>query len=137
MASRMTQLLMVAALMSALPAQAQVASRPRPALTEMSASLEATVHQVEPAVVEIFTTSYAPADGVVPRTADLVTTQRSSGSGVIVDAEGDVVTNAHVVRGANRLRVEMVIPAARTSILGARSRTVAAEVVGLDLETDL
>jgi hypothetical protein len=25
-----------------------------------SASLEATVHQVEPAVVEIFTTSYAP-----------------------------------------------------------------------------
>jgi len=137
MATRMTQLVMVAALMSALPAHAQVAARPRPALTEMSASLEATVHQVEPAVVEIFTTSYAPADGVVARTADLVTTQRASGSGVIVDAEGYVVTNAHVVRGANRLRVEMVIPAAGTSILGARSRTVAAEVVGLDLETDL
>ena len=137
MATRMTQWVMVAALMSALPSEAQTAARTRPALTEMSASLEATVHQVEPAVVEIFTTSYAPADGVVPRTADLVTTQRASGSGVIVDAEGYVVTNAHVVRGANRLRVDMVIPVAGTSILGARSRTVAAEVVGLDLETDL
>jgi len=121
----------------ASPSHAQVAARPRPALTEMSASLEATVHQVEPAVVEIFTTSYAPADGVVPRTADLVTTQRASGSGVIVDADGYVVTNAHVVRGANRLRVEMVTPVAGVSILASRSRTVAAEIVGLDLETDL
>src|ERR1044071_4781511 len=128
MASRMTQLLMVAALMSALPAQAQVASRPRPALTEMSASIETTVRQVEPAVVEIFTTSYAPADGVVPRTADLVTTQRASGWGVIVDPEGCGVTSADVVRGANRVRVELVTPAAGASILASRSRTVAAEV---------
>ena len=145
MATRMTQLVTatVVALASALPAQAQGAgsepraARPRPALTEMSAALEATVHQVEPAVVEIFTTSYAPADGVVPRSADLVTTQRASGSGVIVDPEGYVVTNAHVVRGANRLRVELMTPVAGTSILSARGRTVAAEVVGLDLETDL
>jgi serine protease Do len=137
MATRMTQLVIGAALAGVLPAQAQVTPRPRAALTEMSASLEATVHQVEPAVVEIFTTSFAPADGAVPRAADLVTTQRSSGSGVIVDPEGYVVTNAHVVRGANRLRVELTTPVAGTSILSARSRTVPADVVGLDLETDL
>jgi serine protease Do len=127
----------MAALVGAGTAQAQGVARTRPALTEMSAALEATVHQVEPAVVEIFTTSYAPADGVVARTADLVTTQRSSGSGVIVDPEGYVVTNAHVVRGANRLRVELVTPVGGTSILTPRSRMVTAEVVGLDLETDL
>jgi serine protease Do len=146
MTTRMTQVMtaIAAVLVTALPAQGQVAqaqsaARPRAALalTEMSASLEAAVRQVEPAVVEIFTTSYAPADGLVPRTADLVTTQRSSGSGVIVDPEGYVVTNAHVVRGANRLRVELVTPGAGASVLAARSRTVAAEVVGLDLETDL
>jgi serine protease Do len=128
----------VAALAGALPVEAQsVAGEPRAALTEMSASLETTVHQVEPAVVEIFTTAYAPGDGVVPKTSDLVTTHRGSGSGVIVDSEGYVVTNAHVVRGANRLRVEMVVPVQGRSILASRSRTVAAEVVGIDLETDL
>ena len=140
-----TRLMMaaVALLGGVLPAQAQGAAgeqraaRPRFALTEMSASLEATVRQVEPAIVEIFTTSYAPADGLVPRTGDLVTTQRSSGSGVIVDPEGYVVTNAHVVRGATRLRVELMTPVAGTSSLASRSRTVAADVVGIDLETDL
>jgi serine protease Do len=127
----------MAVLVSAPPARAQSAARPRPALTEMSGALEATVRQVEPAVVEVFTTSYGPADGLVPRTADLVTTQRASGSGVIVDPEGYVVTNAHVVRGASRLRIEMTTPAQGTSILASRSRSVPAEIVALDLETDL
>jgi serine protease Do len=135
--TRTTMAMTVAALVAALPVQAQQGVVRRAAITEMSASLEAAVRQVEPAVVEIFTTSYAPADGLVPRSADLVTTQRASGSGVIVDAEGYVLTNAHVVRGANRLRVEIAAGAGGTSILASRSRTVAAEIVGLDLETDL
>ena len=61
---------------------------------------------------------------MVPRSADLVTTQRASGSGVIVDPEGYILTNAHVVRGAQRLRVELSIPAMGRSILATRSRTV-------------
>jgi serine protease Do len=66
-----------------------------------------------------------------------VTTERGSGSGVIVDPGGYIVTNAHVVAGARRVQVELPIPAAGTSILAARSRTMAASVVGIDLETDL
>ena len=72
-----------------------------------------------------------------PRTADLVTTQRASGSGVIVDRDGYIVTNAHVVRGAQRLRVEVPLPTIGQSILARRSRTVSGQIVGIDLETDL
>src|SRR5689334_6057541 len=127
---------MAAVLGGAAPLGAQGVARAA-ATPELSASLEAAVRQVEPSVVEIFTTSYAPGDGVVARAADLVTTQRASGSGVIVDPEGFIVTNAHVVRGAYKLRVELPTPAAGRSILATRSRTVPAEIVGIDLETDL
>jgi serine protease Do len=77
------------------------------------------------------------AEGIVPNTADLVTTQRASGSGVIVDPEGFIVTNAHVVRGVQRVRVNIPIPAVGQSILAASSRIVTGELVGMDLETDL
>ena len=71
---------------------------------ELSRSTEALARLVSPAVVQIFTTSYVPAEGVVARASDLVTTQRAAGSGVIVGADGYIVTNAHVVAGAQRLR---------------------------------
>jgi len=114
-------------------------SRPRPVATalDLSSSLEAAASQVGPAVVEIFTTAYVPGERVVPRATDLVTTQRGSGSGVIVDSDGYIVTNAHVVRGAQRLRVELPIPATGRSILAASSRSVTGKIVGIDLETDL
>jgi serine protease Do len=56
---------------------------------------------------------------------------------VIVDPDGYILTNAHVVRGAQRLRVELPTPPAGRSILAARSRTVSAQLVGIDVETDL
>ena len=112
-------------------------SRGAAAIADLSGALESAAKIVGPSVVEIFTTSYAPAEGVLPRSADLVTTQRASGSGVIVDADGYILTNAHVVRGAQRLRVELAIPAIGRSILATRSRTVTGTIVGIDLETDL
>ena len=114
-------------------------TEPRAAVTarDLSSSLEATVQGVSPAVVEIFATSRLPGKGIVPRNADLVTTQRASGSGVIVDSDGYVVTNAHVVAGAQQLRLEVPIQAAGHSILATGSRSVTGHVVGIDLETDL
>ena len=56
---------------------------------------------------------------------------------MIVDADGYIVTNAHVVTGAQRLRVDIPLPVTGGSILAARSRTVDAAIVGIDLETDL
>ena len=118
-------------------ASAQARLRAPTTAAELSSALEATAQLVGPAVVEIFTTSYAPGAGLIPRTADLVATERATGSGVIVDADGYIVTNAHVVRGAQQLRVELPVAAAGQSVLARRSRTVRGQVVGIDLETDL
>ena len=53
-------------------------------------------------------------------------TRSTSGSGVILDAGGYIVTNLHVIKGADKLGV---------SLIDGRSTT--AEVVGTDPETDL
>src|SRR5687768_9817648 len=98
-----------------------------PSIVDVSRSVEATTRSVMPAVVEIFATSYRPGQGLVPRAADLVTTERASGSGVIVDPDGYIVTNAHVVPGAQRLQVEMPIPVTGTSILRSEERRVGKE----------
>jgi serine protease Do len=126
-----------ASLLASADTFAQTPGRPAYSAAELSSSLEATTRQVAPAIVQIFTTAFAPGEGLVPRTADLVSTQRASGSGVIVDAGGYIVTNAHVVRGAQRLRVEIPVAVTGRSILAPASRSVGGEVVAIDIETDL
>jgi serine protease Do len=55
--------------------------------------------------------------------------QRSLGSGVIVDTKGYIVTNAHVVEKADRVRV---------NLMGDDpGKTYDAKVIGVDRETDL
>jgi len=124
----------------AASAAAQTAAPPKPlTLTEVSRQLESLSEKVSPAVVQIFATSYAPPDMLVARSADLLPRERSSGSGVIIDPDGYIVTNAHVVSGATRVQVE--VPERRRderrSILKPRGRRVGAQVVAIDHETDL
>jgi serine protease Do len=119
------------------PRQSAAAAKTADNDADLSKAFESTTRLVAPAVVEIFSTSYAPGDGVVPRSADLVSKQRASGSGVIVDPNGYIITNAHVVRGAQRLRVELSTLDSGRSILSTRTRSVTAQVTGIDVETDL
>ena len=104
---------------------------------DLSRSLEATARTAGAAVVRVVTTSYGFGQGLVPSTADLVTTEHASGSGAVVDPDGYIITNAHVVRGALRLRVEVPMAPTGDSILARRSRLVDGQIVGLDQETDL
>jgi len=55
--------------------------------------------------------------------------ERSLGSGVIVDSKGYIVTNAHVVEKADRIRVRLMNDPATV--------TYDATVIGVDKETDL
>jgi serine protease Do len=103
----------------------------------LSSAIENTAKATSAAVVQIFATSFAPGRGLVSQSGDLVTTERASGSGVIVARDGYIVTNAHVVAGARRIRVEIPTASAGQSVLATRSRQADAEVVGIDEETDL
>jgi serine protease Do len=114
-------------------------SRPAapPPLADLDGSIEALVRTVDPAVVQIFTTGLAPGEGLVRAQSELVTSVRASGSGVVVDSAGFIVTNAHVVRGASRIRVEVPVSPSGQSLLARRSQVHVATLVGLDEETDI
>ncbi|HVQ16441.1 MAG TPA: trypsin-like peptidase domain-containing protein, partial [Vicinamibacterales bacterium] len=125
------------ALVSPVSAQERAPAKGIPSLADFDASIEALVRTVDPSVVQVFTSALTPVAGVVTDQSSLVTTQRASGSGVIVDPEGYIVTNAHVVRGASRIRVEIPTTRSGQSVLARRTRVVPARVIGIDDETDL
>jgi serine protease Do len=129
-----SSLLLASLLPVAAAAQVVAPARGAADLAGLSRDLQALSERVKPAVVQILITGYAPADGQLVK-------QRASGSGVILDSDGYVITNAHVVQGARRVQVALAglasgPPGAR-SILKAPGRIVGAVVVGTDLETDL
>ena len=129
-----SRLLLASLLPVAAAAQVVAPGRGGPDLSGLSRDLQSLSERIKPAVVQVLVTGYAPADGQLVK-------QRASGSGVILDSDGYVITNAHVVQGARRVQVALAglasgPPGAR-SILKAPGRVVGAVVVGTDLETDL
>ena len=72
-------------------------------------------------VVEITVTTQAPADGPMGSG-----TAQAQGSGFVYDSSGHVITNAHVVDGAESAKVRF-----------ADGKTYDATVVGVDASTDL
>ena len=69
--------------------------------------------------MQVFVTGYAEPDEDEQAPSEPVL-ERSSGSGVIVDPDGYIVTNAHVVERATRIEVELAL-AATGSAPGSRS----------------
>lgn len=112
----------------------------RDALHQLNDSIEALVRHVSPSVVHIVVSGYGTAKEGDRGQADVVIgKQRAIGSGVIVDPEGYIVTNAHVLNGAQR--IEVVVPSAGTADVppdaDARGQTYQARVVGVAREIDL
>jgi serine protease Do len=80
-------------------------------LSELDHSLERLARAVSPAVVQIDVTGLGPTDDGDPSAASMIVRQHAVGSGVIVDPDGYIMTNAHVVEGARRIRVMLSRPA--------------------------
>ena len=110
-------------------------------LRMMSESSERLAAKVSPSVVKIIVTGYGPVQENGRGEAALIGRQHSIGSGLILDRDGYIVTNAHVVAGAQRVRVSFNAGARGQSLLqlssGSRPRTVDARIVGVDKVTDL
>src|SRR4051812_35142124 len=112
-------------------------------LARVDASIDALTKKVWPSVVQILVNSYGPKEegtGVRGDTSVVVGRQRSVGSGFVIDAEGYILTNAHVVNGAHR--VQIVLPADRAdgtlaTALSGKMSLVPARIVGIASELDL
>lgn len=106
-------------------------------LAKLSDEFEAVVQAVSPAIVQILATGYAPS--INSATATVLSKQRSTGSGVILDPNGLIITNAHVVESAKRIQVALALSGKHEgeSILKPRGKIVGAQLVGIDRETDL
>ncbi|MDP6041912.1 MAG: trypsin-like peptidase domain-containing protein, partial [Candidatus Latescibacteria bacterium] len=108
-------------------------------LEQLNGDLKELTQKVRPAVVQILVTGYGPKLGILSSPGGLNARQHNTGSGVILDPNGYVITNAHVVEGAQRIRVMLSASqnTTRRSILNQMGRVVGAQLVRIDRETDL
>jgi serine protease Do len=111
------------------------------AIGDLSSSLEVLAQHVNPSVVKIVVTGYGISEDSDSGNTAMITRQRASGSGVILTADGYIVTNAHVVQGARRIRVQLSPSerAARRSLTPAKPSpaVLEAKVVGVDRDSDV
>ena len=119
------------------PAAVRTAPAPAPARREPPlVSYASAVERAAPAVVNIYTARVVTEQvnpfanfgelfgNVLPLYRQRI--ERTLGSGVIVDAQGHVVTNYHVIANAQAIRVQL-----------ADGRIATPRVVGVDPDTDL
>ena len=110
-------------------------------LRKFNESVDALIKKVSPSVVQILVTGYGPVESAERgNTAVVIGRQRAIGSGFVIDPAGYIVTNAHVVAGAQR--VQIVVPegppdGSLQAILSSRTNIVPARVVGVAREIDL
>ena len=110
-------------------------------LRKLNESVDSLIKKVSPSVVQILVTGYGPVESTERgNTAVVIGRQRAIGSGFVIDPAGYIVTNAHVVAGAQR--VQVVVPEGASdgslqAILSAHTNIIPARVVGVARDIDL
>ena len=122
-------------------AGAQTTDRSTDALHRLNESVDALIKKVSPSVVQILVTGYGTLEeGDHSSTSTVIGRQRAIGSGFVIEESGYIVTNAHVVNGAERIQVVLPDSTAVGSIaaaLSTRSTIVPARIIGVSRELDL
>lgn len=123
---------------ASLAAQSKPSTDP---LHQLNSSVETLVKKISPSVVQIAVSGFGTVEENTRGTADItIGRQRVIGSGFVIDATGFIITNAHVVKGAEHIQV--ILPATQTdsspsSSLASRGNPIPAHVVGTAPELDL
>ena len=130
-----------AAFVATLPGEVTAQDRSENTLRKLNESVDALIKKVSPSVVQILVTGYGPVESTEHSTTALTLgRQRAIGSGFVIDPSGYIVTNAHVVAGAQRVQVvvpEGISDGSLQAILSARTNIVPARVVGVAREIDV
>jgi serine protease Do len=82
-------------------------------LLQFNAALQELTAKVSPAVVQIVVSGYGLTNNGDSTQVPIFARQQGIGSGVILDPSGYIITNAHVVRGAERIQVVITSPASQ------------------------
>jgi len=108
-------------------------------LLQLNRDLQNLAARVSPAVVQILVTGYGPLSETDRSQAAFIVRQHAVGSGVIVDSNGYIMTNAHVVEGAQRIRVALPLPMGDSygQVPVGKRRILEARLLGQHKETDL
>ena len=124
------------------PAFAQNRAAAPDPLRTLSASVEHLVDTVGPSVVQVRVSGYGPVGS--QRSGDtglVIGPEHAVGSGAILSEDGYIITNAHVVSGAQRVQVVLHGPSANDQLgqflTGDSERTLDARIVGTAPEIDL
>lgn len=122
--------------------QATTPTNPQPkppdSLHDLSTRMEGLARRVSRSLVQVFSTGYVLGGEGEPGTnAAVVTRQRATGSGVILSADGYIVTNAHVVSNAHRVRVRLAVETPGHSDMQPSGKMLDARIVGIDRDSDL
>jgi serine protease Do len=128
---------------SFLSSAAQSAPKSPNLLEQLNSSLKELADRVSPAVVEVKVSGYGVDDDADENDDDarILVKQHLTGAGVILDPNGFIVTNAHLIEGAKR--VQVILNPTRTQGMPVRTylespgTTLDAAIVGVHQETDL
>jgi serine protease Do len=137
-ASAALVLCVVTALCGLTPANSQ--TRTDDTLHKLNESVDTLIRKVSPSVVQILVAGYGTREDSHANASVVIGRQRAIGSGFVIDPGGYIITNAHVVAGAQV--VQVVLPSGTPdgslqSLLSTKTNIVPARVVGVSREIDL